>query len=434
MSEIILNDGQEEAKAQILESIRDRVRFHTLIGNAGFGKTFLTADTIRDVPAGVVIYCAAPTHKAVKVIHDMTVKAGINHKVKCATIHSILGLKMVERGQEEICIPDPYATPKYCDVMFLDECSMIDDDMIGYIMESSIRTVVFIGDPAQLPPVNDHDKESSTFTGVDFYSRLSEPVRQALESPIITLATALRLCQESDELHLPQIQTALNDKGEGIHVLKYAQFLEEFYKYVISDDFISNSNYARCLGFTNDHVDSINDYVRKRMHGEDVAPWIEGELIVAQEAGTKAKFPIYKNAEEFIIHEIEIDMIEIDDKEYQFRELTIVSNDDGKQHKMKVIHEESAGELAFSLQRYADLARSDKAGASGHWKRFWALKKTFTTFKHIYAQTIHKSQGSTYTNTFISTPDVLQYGITILTKKLLYTGTTRSTTNTFFAY
>src|SRR5262249_18473243 len=71
------------------------------------------------------------------------------------------------------------------DVLLLDECSMIDQKTAADIMATGI-TVVAIGDPGQLPPING----DPFFTQASF--TLQEVHRQALQSPIIRQAHRVR--------------------------------------------------------------------------------------------------------------------------------------------------------------------------------------------------------------------------------------------------
>ena len=89
----------------------------------------------------------------------------------------------------------------YADLIVLDEVSMVNDDMADDI-ESFGVPVLVLGDPFQLPPV----------AGEGHYTRdepdvlLTEIHRQALESPVLALATEIRLGREYDgpKMYLPE--------------------------------------------------------------------------------------------------------------------------------------------------------------------------------------------------------------------------------------
>jgi len=77
-----------------------------------------------------------------------------------------------------------------------DECSMVDD-VLGADLLRYGRPVLVLGDPAQLPPIRG-DKDKATGRGAGFFTEatpdvmLTEIHRQALENPIVRLASDVR--------------------------------------------------------------------------------------------------------------------------------------------------------------------------------------------------------------------------------------------------
>lgn len=439
---IKLNTGQQAAYDTIIAQIRKSRtvitqddKFLTLRGNAGSGKTTTIVNIIKGIPPELSVGLSSPTHKATKVIERMTIEQGISGRVTVATIHSILALKLIQRGEEEICVPNNFAEEKVFDVLVIDECSMLGEELINFILESNSRYIIFVGDECQVPPINKTDAStiSPVFTQVDQQLRLTEIVRQALDSPIIELATEVRKCQVNDLSYLPHICTKLDVNGNGVHVQNNPEWFETFIGYLSSDEFKVNNDYCRAVAFTNDCVDEINLRVRHRLHGSDVDDYIVGETIIAQSTGSNsAGFQTYKNASEMKIVELEVDFLEADGIVMKFWEMTL-DGDDGIRHQVKVIHKESEAELSGLLKSLANGARADGNSAKAKWKRYWAIKKSFGVFKHMYCMTTHKAQGSTFVNTFIYTPDFLQWGCSLLIKQLIYTALTRSELNTHFA-
>lgn len=430
---IILNKGQQSAKdritALVMEGYRAKDKFITLIGPAGTGKTTTLVEIIKALPRGVTIGLTAPTHKAAKVIRKMAFKAGIDRHVDVRTIHSALGLVMKPVDGDEVLYRDPHADERIYDVLVIDECSMLDDDLIGYILESDSVTIIFVGDSKQISPVNSLPGEiSKTFTEVEQVCELTEVMRQGDGSPIIDLATELRLCQDNIHENFPMIQTNLLPDGSGINVLPKMHWFQEVIEIFKTDKFKADPDHCRCIAYTNDMVDDINDKVRKVLHGVDVKEYILGEVIVAQNAGQ-----FHKNAEECEIKEIEELVDPIHMLPYYY--VTLSSMDDGSIYRVNILKKESQVEYERKLSRFADLAkRLDKANSRKHWRDFWDLKKSFDRFKHVYAMTANKSQGSTFEHTFIWTPDFLRFGANMEIKQLVYTGTTRSSYRTTFAY
>lgn len=85
---------------------------------------------------------------------------------------------------------DPEADIGHTKLIVMDEVSMVDEELAGYVMSFGIPILV-IGDPGQLPPI----KGEGAFTSQEPDVMLEEIHRQALESPIIRLATMARMGQ-----------------------------------------------------------------------------------------------------------------------------------------------------------------------------------------------------------------------------------------------
>lgn len=73
------------------------------------------------------------------------------------------------------------------DLLVADEVSMVNDQMARDILDSGVRVLV-LGDPEQLPPVNG----DGFFTRAAADITLTEVHRQALDSPVLNLATRVR--------------------------------------------------------------------------------------------------------------------------------------------------------------------------------------------------------------------------------------------------
>lgn len=83
--------------------------------------------------------------------------------------------------------PDPEADAGHSKLIVLDEVSMVDEELAGFVLSYGVPVLV-IGDPGQLPPI----KGEGAFTGQAPDVMLEEIHRQALESPIIRVATMAR--------------------------------------------------------------------------------------------------------------------------------------------------------------------------------------------------------------------------------------------------
>ena len=436
-----LTNGQEKCIDEILTTINSKGfdqenRFHTLIGPAGSGKTTVVNYIVDKIPRYKTVCIAAPTHKAVKVIRRMIQELNLGTDrtggIDNRTIHSTLGLMMKQVEGDEVLVKEPFCEEKVFDVLIIDESSMLGDEILMYILDAMSAKIIFVGDKAQISPVGSAPGEvSKVFTDVSNISELTEVVRQAEDNPIIKLATAFRLCQEDEYSDFPQITTDLDENGNGIMATNRHEWLERLVNMYKTDMFRKDPDYCRCIAYTSHQVDVINNYIRQKLFGVNVEEWRVGEIIVAQEMGGGEGEMGWKNAEEMRILQVEdywCNKFEVDCWLIKMDSLT-----DNEIHTCKIVKKGYMAKYNERLQIIAGKARSDSANSRMHWKKFWALKKAFSEFKHIYAMTAHKSQGSTFDYTFVYTPDFIRFGATMEIKQLLYTATTRSRFRTEFA-
>ncbi len=151
------------------------------------------------------VILSAPTHKAVAVLARKLSEAKIQG-VPCRTIQSVLSLKPKPHTDRLIFQRDRGAEPVTADVGVVDECSMVDEDLFRHIKRHLPNAfVLFVGDPAQLPPVG--DIESQTFR-VQKRSHPTTIVRQAAGIPSSPRPTSSGAAKE-DWLICPGVRRLL---------------------------------------------------------------------------------------------------------------------------------------------------------------------------------------------------------------------------------
>jgi len=158
-----------------------------LFGYAGAGKTTLARHFAEN--AGGDVAFAAFTGKAA---HVMRQKGCVD----ASTIHSLI-YRPASSDEEE---DEPSFTLRRdapaskADLIIIDECSMVDEDL-GRDLLSFGKPVLVLGDPAQLPPV----KGGGFFTEGEPDFMLTDIHRQAADNPIIRLSMAVREGEAFDE-------------------------------------------------------------------------------------------------------------------------------------------------------------------------------------------------------------------------------------------
>ena len=202
---------EQELAAEAIENwLQSDQQTFVLSGYAGTGKTTLLAHLLTGPLGGAT--CATVTGKAMNVLKRKLPGA------VCRTVHNLLYRpvsspeyrRLLERlratkeedpeypklmaqyrklRKDEVGFTDREDDDDDLDfeVLVVDEASMLSQKMVHDI-EGLGRKVLLIGDEMQLPPV----KAKSVFNEMGVNARLTEVHRQALESPVIRLATAIR--------------------------------------------------------------------------------------------------------------------------------------------------------------------------------------------------------------------------------------------------
>lgn len=157
--------------------------FLVLTGGPGTGKT-TTLNAIISLyqQQGMKVMIAAPTGRAAKRISDLT---GFEAK----TIHRLLEVKHVDG--DNLCFVHDENNQLDCDVMIIDEMSMVDSCLFEALLRAISVTcrLVLVGDSDQLPSVGAGNVLKDIIdSGVMPVVTLTEIFRQAQKSAIVTNA------------------------------------------------------------------------------------------------------------------------------------------------------------------------------------------------------------------------------------------------------
>lgn len=468
MTKNILTDHQQAAMNTLVEFLdSDTSLMAILEGYAGTGKTFLMGEFIKLAQTQLQVCVAAPTHKALKVIcsslEDSGVTVGapgrdeldINENMfsaiqrkrqetglSAATIHSLLALKMVEKENGEAeCRPDPSRSPTLSEygLVVIDESSLISRAMFELIMKCKQFTkVLFIGDPAQLPPIEDKNQISPVFTYVDLKVRLNEIVRQADDNPIIKLSMAIRNSQAkfsvADFLRVlpPLPANAACVSGNMSDLIQYAASEQR------------NNRDARVLCYRNAVVSLVNAHVHNELHpGTLFAPG-ERVLNYFSAGGGGDKSPIkdelgneYKARlmDEFIV----ISCVGAeDDTGLKVMLLTmetatghVVSTLIPRQQKIyqaeidKLWAEYRSANTAYLVAKEGPGEYAAKAEKSALSRKAYAMRNRYPDLRHAYAMTVHRSQGSTFDTALVHYNDLNTMRSAFEFNRALYVACTR---------
>lgn len=446
-----------------------------LEGYAGTGKTFLMgrllADLTRDlVHSPYTIAVAAPTNKAVRVLKDKLVEAGAQIVAMgneegfrrrspqpgctCRSIHAFLGLKLKEQddGRQE-AVPEGQSTLHQYDIVILDECSMLDDALFKKIIHwRGNAHILFLGDPAQLPPVRGEKTTlSPVFDRVDYRLRLSEVVRQAKDNPIIRLSIHLRQLIESGvKADATGLQNALPAIETGPKAAIVSGDRQTLIDYWLDQHAHAPDTDTRIIAYTNTQVQYYNQAVHRALYGDqDASPcFADGERVMVHSQCKALKVRDAKLAlfEPGILITSEELMVEAVTEEthplypHTDAHKVLLRDGIGDQWLVYVVVDPASHaaevDAYFKTWRYfkalaqtadhrdeQDRLKEQAADASS---KGWALKNAFAPLRHAYAITAHKSQGSTFDCALVDFSDLAKMKEAFAFNRALYVAATRS--------
>jgi len=446
-----------------------------LKGYAGTGKTFLVRRIIEYITASYPnrkIAITAPTNKAVRVLQgnapfredddDEPIFENLfesSSKLTYTTVHKLLGLKesISNTGVQTFAAAykEKSELTKY-HYLIIDEVSMLDDSLCREVMKYNEKVkIIFMGDPAQIPPVNrvnciPFNKKQTEYNFKE--ALLLEIMRQKGEHPVVDASFVIR-----NNLNMGQpiakIETKLNAEGNGIvHIPDTPDGRKRIRpllaKYFDTDAFRKDADYAKVIAWRNVRVGYLNKIIREILFGADVDAYVPGEKLVAngpifkeQESGNKrwgAKWVVGINtSEEMEVVEVLTTTKKFSEGAYQLYakvyqcKVKIFDASEGAftTDHVSIIHEDAKKEYLELMAQAKGLAVNARDKSA--WVAFYNMQKWSADVGYNYAITCHKAQGSTYNNVFLMEEDIDKNRTILERNRIKYTAYTRPTDKLF---
>lgn len=419
-------------------------RFHLVLGYAGTGKTFVISRVIEEFLGkryGTQVAMTAPTNKAVKVLRN---NSDVN--AEYMTIHQLLGLKpQITKYGSMIFVEDrnakKYGPPiENFQVLIIDEVSMLDDFLFRKIMDVAYKQpslkIIFMGDECQIPPVTNskdivecapmrpevQDEEQIAV------HRLTTIHRQGEGSAIIDASVYVRQ---------NLVMSKMTKFKSGYDMLYVDEdLMDKLFEKFASDEFKEDGDYCKVIAWTNKTVDRFNAIIRKMIFGDIAAEEkvLLGEKLIANTVIHSIQDDLIKTSEEMLVKSVKMDSAvfsetikdEKGEEEQVFFEIKfykcVVICENELDYTIRIIHESSEEDYKKMINY---LAKNCRDGIKV-WSEFYYWKDKFADVKYNYAITAHKSQGSTYRNTFLILSDIESHQNVVERNRILYTAMTRS--------
>lgn len=436
--------------AQQIDALNEMDRFMksnetsmTLSGYAGTGKTSLMEIIAKKgrKQHRPVVFCAT-TNKAAAVLNERVSKADF----KAATLNKVFGISVeVDSNSSTYNARNLVNVLKDADItpgttVVIDEASMINEENYGILNNIAKRNslkIIYVGDEAQLAPVGE-DKISKVFRNGDGKVIRLTQVERTDDNAILKEATDLRNGNPLSGI------SSFNDKGEGVayispnHQDEINNVVANYVKGLKHDP-----NYFRILAFTNKAVSAYNNQVRELLGYTSPTPNVGEPMTGYANWGYDWKTKSYRfiNSESYKVSKV--------DKPH-----TIQTHlNDGTAITMEAIPltlEDSLGNVdtfdfidiksnLSNLQAAVQLANEKKmlwaeakraVGRDAKAKiyqrinfidNFLFVNDNIEDSNHNllqaktidfgYAMTVHKSQGSTFTNVLMDDVDISRAGL-----------------------
>jgi exodeoxyribonuclease V len=447
-----LNSGQLDAFNKLISfSKSEKNEMFILRGYAGTGKTFLVKKFVQyilDNDKKSSIAVTAPTNKAVKVLYRSSTLE--NKNVSYQTVHKLLGLKekitkdgkqVFEKGKNQVTELSFY---KY---LIVDEVSMLNDELFLELKDHKDRVkIIFMGDPAQIPPVNKTDcipfgEEKHKYDFIEH--SLNEIMRQANDNPIIEYSFLIREnLEKSNPIknieskivgNFGVIRVDSSDADERKNILK------TFNDYFNCEEFKNDSDYAKIIAWRNITINKTNDIIRKLIFGNLDSLIMMGEKLIANKPifVPDTTNIIFNTSDEFevvgikIVH-VSIKVVKSQEsfKCYQCRVKYLDMTNEECYSNVTILHEDSIKKFETILSQLKDFAIKNN-GEKGSWVRYFEFERCFADVGYNYAITAHKSQGSTYKNVFVIEDDIDINANLIERNRIKYTAYSRPSQKLF---
>jgi ATP-dependent exoDNAse (exonuclease V) alpha subunit len=312
-----LNPGQKETCNALLNFLdNDEDHVFIMAGYAGTGKTSILKGIFDYLDSNKNRYQLwASTGRAANVLGRIT-------RRETKTIHS--AIYMLDNNTSKLDEDDKTLSFKlkenldYEDtIYFIDEASMIADKtetnpflifddgrfldhLFTYIGD---KKVIFIGDIAQLPPIN--CSFSAALDGSYLYKNyhkscksvlLTQVMRQQLESGILWNATELRKYGEADTR--PQLSIKYSGFDDIIVLRNIWSALDDF----VFDLKRNGNGNSAFISFTNGGVHYLNGQIRNRLFGMKDPPLQNGEYLMV----------VQNNYLHKLVNGVHVDLIDFD--------------------------------------------------------------------------------------------------------------------------
>lgn len=441
-----LNDQQKSALYELEKFIEDYGTEITLSGYAGTGKSTIIGIFSKwldhRIGRGNIVY-TAPTHRANVItkqnnpnanVYTLSALFGFTPDTDIAMEQDSLDLRELEFRSKNQVKYEPGQ------LIIIDEASMVQDGLYEYIQKIVAKdgvSVIYVGDSAQLRPVkSDHISKVFTSDGVPQITLTK--VERTGDNPILKEATRLR---QGEGL---SYQTDINDKGQGVLYTSDDAVIDENLKQIVSsEEFNADPLHFRVLTATNAAVSAYNSKIRSLRYGKFAKPFVKGDIIMSYSNKLRKPDGSYKlvNSGDYVIQNItdttvkfKTDKGDIEFKAFKLSirptgstimddfQITVIDKNEPDSKLFEIVeYKDRLWRMAKEakqnkqISKYRDLVQmafniDNELNITKNLEDNQGRLKIRKAIDYGYAQTVWKSQGSTYSKVLILSNEIDTFG------------------------
>lgn len=412
----MLNKDQQAVANDFYSFLLSDEKEFLIDASAGYGKSYLikylATDGINTYNKGASaigsktfeVALTATTNKAAEALEVAT-------NLPTRTIHNLLGLIVkpnFSTGEEELKASGKTQIIKRT-VIFIDECSMIDNQLFDFIHKLTHECkLVYVGDKYQLTPVR--SGLSPVYKNNLVEHTLTIPMRNANHKELVDLCTQLKKTVETGVFNPIKLVPGIIDLYDKDQMAKAYQ--KEFV--------VNNGQDARSLTYTNKMSVIYNNYI-KSIRGQTEV-FNDGDFCISNSVCCLGNKTLHAEDEIYIKKVI---------KRHVQRQLA-----EGFQPvELSLCEIEWHGQLIETAipESYHQVKNLLKALAKAkEWYQYFAIKEGFLDLRPRDSCTIHKAQGSTLNTVFIDAKDLSTCTVSSTTARLLYVAVSRAKSHVIF--
>jgi hypothetical protein len=361
-------------------------------GSPGTGKSHLTRELITTVkaeqrlialvmgvpPEDFEIHVTATTNDAASVLGALT-----DHD--CKTIFSLIGVAPYvdyKTGEQKLRQKRNVNIPNNS-LIIIDEAGYLSVEMLDFIhLNCKGCKILLIGDPDQLAPVGLHSCPAFELTYPNVYkAKLTDQVRM----PGVIAELASKFAQVIHGGDMPEIVP------DNVSIFKmngpdFQKHLENNYStvYIRAGITTEIASKVRTLAATNITVTSYNTHIRGVLG-------MPAELVAGELLRSNSFLPNHKIKNNQVVR--------------------ISSIGPGTQRHGVLGNMVTVNQSQIFVAKDPNdmLRKTSQYKKSSRWREYYEILENWGDFRPLFANTVHKSQGSTYEDVYINLNDLAMY-------------------------